>query len=155
MWAYLYLTIGLLHPKMPEVMLVNYSNAITQQAETLQVDPLLFVAIIEHESRFDPRAISQDTFDMGLMQVRHKYYGGKQEWLLDGVTNIKAGATIIRKSIEFCRKLLKREPTTQEWLSVYQGSIPSCKPTNLTKQVDNYAVCLQQDLSNVKDCQFN
>lgn len=154
MWTYIYLTISLLHPQLSSTTVGSYADAIVKQAETTYVDPYMIVSIIEHESRFDHNAISEDTLDVGLMQVRSMYYGGKRDWLFNGLTNIKAGGYVIKKSIDFCRGFLKREPTTQEWLSVYQGSIPSCKSNKLTKQVEDYMFCLRSDLTQAKTCHF-
>jgi len=129
-------------PHYPAVRAEHLAKVIQSQSEAVDVDPLMIVAIAEHESHFNARAVSPDGLDYGLLQIRAKYYGGKPEWLFDETNNIKAGVYIIRKSMEVCRRILKREPTTQEWLSVYQGSLPSCKPTKLTKIVYDYAQCL-------------
>lgn len=155
MWFYIYLTISVLHPYLASTTVGRYADTIVKQAELSRTDPYLFVAIIEHESEFNAQAISSDTYDLGLMQVRYKYYSGKREWLFNGDTNIRAGAYVIRRSMDICSKYLKREPSVGEWLSVYQGSIPSCKATRLTKQVEKYANCLQSDISKAKECKFN
>jgi hypothetical protein len=129
---------------LPEMKVQQYAVDIQKGAEYAGVDPLILVAIATHESQWNERAISPDHKDYGLMQVRGMYYNGGQhnEWLLNPHYNFATGSYIIKKSIEFCRKSLKREPTLQEWMSVYQGSVPSCKPTMLTKIVEDYYLCL-------------
>jgi hypothetical protein len=126
----------------------QFATEIQKSAETTQVDPLIYVAIITHESGWDERAISQDGEDYGLMQVRGRHYnGGKHpEWLLNPHVNLMAGSYVIQKSTDFCRRYLKREPTLQEWMSVYQGSLPSCKRSKLTKIVEDYYMCLVQNV---------
>src|SRR5271166_647081 len=88
--------------------------------------------------------------DYGLMQVRAAHYGGPASYLLLGESNIKVGTHTIKMSKDYCRTKLHREPTTQEWLSVYQGSPAGykCKPTRLTKQFEDYALCLQDNVEN-------
>ena len=93
--------------------------------------------------QFNERAISSNREDWGLMQIRARYYGAPAQQLLNGEHNIKVGSFVINKSIEYCRKHLHREPITEEWLSIYQGS-GKCKPTKLSKQVVDYANCLAE-----------
>src|SRR5271166_1269280 len=131
---------------MPEVRQEQIAKVIKERAEFVGIDPIMVVAIIEHESLFNERAVSADGMDFGLMQYRCKNYNGDCNWLLDGTNNIKAATDLIRRDIEYCRKTLHREPTTQEWLSPYQGSGSGfkCKPTHMTKAVEDYALCLAQ-----------
>lgn len=121
-----------------------YAAEIQKAADKADVDPLLYVSIITHESQWNERAISPDHEDYGLMQTRARYYNGgtHPEWLLNPHYNIQIGTLIITGARDFCRRFLKREPTLQEWMSVYQGSKPSCKPTKLTKIVEDYFQCL-------------
>ncbi len=158
MWPIIFTAIMLIKPEMSHELALNYAAMIDSQAIVSGVDPLLIVAIAMHESGWNERAISKDGEDYGLLQVRARYYGGRKEWLLNPATNIKAGGYVIAKSIEFCRRWLKREPTTQEWLSVYQGSRPSCKSTQLTKSFEDYAVCVGLEVERGKttnECEFH
>jgi hypothetical protein len=159
-----YIAIHLIHPRMPSSLVDSYTNAISTEADKVDIDPLTIVTIIEHEtgSTWNPRAISPDGEDYGFMQVRARHYGGKPEWLLNPSTNIMVGAYLIKASKDFCRKTLHREPEYQEWLSCYQGSCTNpahfCKPTKLTKVFEDYQVCLEKDLLNEKpwtDCRFH
>jgi transglycosylase-like protein with SLT domain len=134
------------HATPPDVRLNAFATTIQEQAQAVDVDPFIFVAIIAHESQWNERAISGDGLDYGLMQVRHLYYGNSPKLLLNGETNIKAGAYVIKKAKEFCRNYLKREPTDAEWMSVYQGDPRSCRATRLAKKVVNFSLCLQQNV---------
>lgn len=133
---------------MPEKQVEYYATEIQKNADSAGVDPLILVAIITHESQWNASAISPDHEDYGLMQVRARHYSGGQNsaWLLNPHYNIQVGSYVIKKSIEFCRKYLHREPDLQEWMSVYQGSYPSCKHTHLTKIVEDYYFCLANHL---------
>jgi len=148
--AQILLSIQLSTSHLPAVRADAFAKTMQKQADKVGIDPFILVAIAAHESQFNERAVSQDGMDMGLMQIRCQNYGGNCNWLLEGTNNIRVGADLIRRDIEYCRKKLEREPTTQEWLSVYQGS-PSgfrCKPTKLTKLFEDYALCLQDDVEN-------
>lgn len=119
----------------------------------IDIDPIMIVAIVAHESQWNERAISSDREDFGLMQVRNRYYynGLHSNWLLDGVNNIKVGTNIIKKSKDICRTFLGREPKTQEWLACYTGSCTvsgMCKPTKLTKVIEDYSLCMQDVVEN-------
>lgn len=134
------------HTTPPAPRVTTLATTIQQQADSVGVDPFIFVAIIAHESQWNERAISEDGLDYGLMQVRRLYYGAHPNLLLNGETNIKAGANVIKKSIDFCRTFLKREPTTVEWMSVYQGNPRSCRPSRLAKKVVDFGQCLQANV---------
>lgn len=144
--AHILLSINLSTHAIPQVRQLALANTIQRQAESADIDPYIIVAIITHESQWAERAISQDGLDYGLMQVRHIHYGGDPEYLLNGEANIRVGTYVIKKSIEFCRKYLDREPTTVEWMTTYQGNPHSCKPTKLAQKVVDYAECLEQNV---------
>src|SRR5271154_4139834 len=145
--AQIILAIQLSSPSLSTHRVEQLATVIQQQSDKVDVDPLIEVAIITHESQWNERAISGDREDIGLMQVRARYHGpNARQWLLNGEANIRVGSGVIGSSKDFCRKYLHREPTTQEWLSVYQGALPSCKPTKLTQQFEDYAMCLQAEL---------
>lgn len=147
------LSIQLSTHAIPQVREAALAHHIQQRAEYAGVDPFIVVAIITHESQWNERSISTDGMDYGLMQVRAAHYGADSNYLLVGESNINVGTYIIKKSIEYCRIKLGREPSTQEWLSVYQGSYKGyhCKPTKLTAQFESYALCLQDVVVNGQD----
>lgn len=91
------------------------AKVIQHQSDQIDVDPMIEVAIITHESQWNERAISGDGEDVGLMQVRARYHGANaRTWLLNPELNIKVGSDIIRRSKDFCTNYLHRKPTTQE-----------------------------------------
>jgi hypothetical protein len=145
--AQIVLAIQLSSSHVPTHRAEQLAEVIQQQSEKIDIDPIIEVAIITHESQWHEHAVSSDKEDYGLMQVRARYHGKTAtSWLLNGEANIRAGSDVIRASREFCRKFLHREPTTQEWMGAYQGSVPTCRPTRLTQQVEDYANCLVAEL---------
>jgi soluble lytic murein transglycosylase-like protein len=83
------------------------------------VDPLLIVAVIAVESRFNPIAQSVGGA-LGLMQVIPHYHADKFDAklgsVLDPETNIQLGATVLKDSI-------KRGGTEIAGLQLYNGSL--------------------------------
>jgi len=85
------------------------------------VDPLLILAVMAIESRYNPVAES-DVGAMGLMQVLPKFHQDKlnehggAEALLDPDVNIEVGTQILRE-------YLKRFGETETALQVYAGAI--------------------------------
>jgi hypothetical protein len=144
----IYLAIHLIVPQLPTYLARSYAAAIAERIEnyTPDISYLTYITIISHESKFNTNAISQDGMDWGLMQVRAKYYGAPATNLLNADANIRAGAYILRESERVCRRLLGREPGLEEILSLYTGSLPSCKPNKLTHILLNYQVCLEDEI---------
>ena len=86
----------------------------------LGVDPLLIVAVIAVESRFNPIAQSEGGA-MGLMQVIPRYHADKfdatnRAAVLDPRTNIKLGASILKEYIG-------RGGTEVAGLQLYNGAL--------------------------------
>ena len=139
----------------------QYAKTIQKRSDDIGIDPLTAVAIIAHESNFDPAAISSNHEDYGLFQVRARYYGGDKLSLLNPSINLMVGFYLIRLNKEMCEKVLDREPNTQEWLACFQGSCTSkermCRPTVLTQQIDDFAECLRDDVEGgfTMDCRSN
>ncbi|HXZ92763.1 MAG TPA: transglycosylase SLT domain-containing protein [Burkholderiales bacterium] len=85
------------------------------------VDPLLILAVMAIESRYNPVAES-NVGAMGLMQVLPKFHQDKlsehggDDALLDPVVNIEVGTQILRE-------YLKRFGETETALQVYAGAI--------------------------------
>ncbi len=78
--------------------------AVQQSAEELNLDPLLIVAVIGIESRFNP--FSQSVVGaQGLMQVMPNYHSDKlpegvgELPFFDPVTNVQVGARVLKESI--------------------------------------------------------
>jgi len=152
--AQIILAIQLSTSNVPYIKEVSLAKVMQKDAIKEDIDPFIFIAIAQHESKFNESIISQDGEDYGLLQIRGRHYGGDPNYLLVGENNINVGSYIIRKDKEYCERKLGREPTTQEWLSVYQGSQSAykCKPTAMTNDVETYAMCLQNNIVyNIKD----
>jgi len=83
------------------------------------VDPLLVVAVIAVESRFNPIAQS-DGGAMGLMQIIPRYHANKLDdksgSVLDPETNIELGVTVLKDYI-------KRGGTEIAGLQLYNGAL--------------------------------
>jgi hypothetical protein len=153
------IAIQLIHPNMMETTATRYANAIEQQAIVSGVDPLAFIAIIQHESKFIPNAVSADLRDFGLMQVRASNYSGKKEWLLNPEHNIKVGGYIIKASVDLCTKHLHRAPEMAEWAACYSGQCGNpqtyCTPTTISRTVASYFDCLSSvviGIGNIDAC---
>jgi soluble lytic murein transglycosylase-like protein len=84
------------------------------------LDPLLIIAVIGIESRFNPIAQS-DGGALGLMQIIPRYHGDKfdaaaGESVLDPRVNIQVGAAVLREYI-------RRAGTEEAGLQLYNGSL--------------------------------
>ena len=133
--------------KVPADLSDNYANIILEESDRSEVDPLLVIAIIQHETggRWDPKAVGP-TNDYGLMQlhvgetVNAKYRGSESE-LFDPRKNIEIGA----KSLAYWRKFHRRYCKSQhQWWSHYKwgGHVKSNhyanRVTKLYKQLQTW-----------------
>jgi len=83
---------------------LKVSETIITQANLYNMDPMFLVALIENESKFDPKALGQFG-EQGLMQIKpttakwiaHKYHlaWGKQYSLYNPVHNLKFGVAYL------------------------------------------------------------
>lgn len=94
-------------------------DAAYREGERNGVDPLLIIAVIGVESRFNPIARS-DGGAMGLMQViphyhEDKFDAARGESVLDPRTNIQIGAAVLREYI-------RRGGTETAGLQLYNGA---------------------------------
>jgi soluble lytic murein transglycosylase-like protein len=90
-------------------------------ADEVGLDPLLLLAVISVESRFNPIAES-GMGAKGLMQIIPKYhhakldlYGGGEEAVLDPESNIRVGTRILKEYV-------RRTGTLQAGLQYYNGA---------------------------------
>jgi hypothetical protein len=157
--AAIVLAIRFAHPEVSEVDATRYAGALQVEAQEHDFDPLTGVAIIHHESRFHPRAVSPDGEDYGLAQVRARHVGAcrkdknprsnpsvacraVKERLLQPEESIRVMAELITSHRKLCRK--KAGSTSMlSWLASYQGrnSIKEdrwCTPGDGTHQVIRY-----------------
>jgi uracil-DNA glycosylase len=135
--AQIILAIQLSSPQMPSNMAEAYAKIIKTRSEQsdIDVDPLLVISVIAHESRWNPNAQSSDHQDLGLMQIRASNYGGNRNDLFNPLININAGTYIMMKGRAFCRKKLQREPLNIEFMALYAGESFAhlCQPTNFSR----------------------
>jgi len=129
--------IQLSQPKVTSEDAERFAAALQEQAKIHDFDPLAGVAVIFHESSFNPRVISRDGEDYGLAQIRARFIGGCQytpapltnptpeclaekERLLIPEENIRVMAELITRHRTFCKK---KAGTTKfaRWLASYQG----------------------------------
>jgi hypothetical protein len=151
--------IQLSHPKVAAEDAGRYAKALQEQAKIHDFDPLTGVAMIFHESRFNPSAISRDGEDYGLAQIRARFIGGcryteapltnptpeciaEKQRLLIPEENIRVMAELITRHRAFCKK---KVGTTKfaRWLASYQGRNNArkkrwCKPGPGTYKVIEY-----------------
>lgn len=149
--AQIILAIQLSSPQMPDAMAEVYAKIIKGRSEQqdIDVDPYLVISVIAHESRWNPRAVSSDGADVGLMQIRASNYGGNRNDLFNPETNINAGTYIMMKGREFCRKKLRREPTNAEYMALYAGESYAhlCTPTSISRWFEGYRTCLEREVN--------
>lgn len=65
--------IALVAPSMPTAKREQYARLLVAEGRREGVDPLLVVAIVEHESRWRKGAVSKDGEDFGLGQLRARF----------------------------------------------------------------------------------
>lgn len=135
--AAIVLAIRSIAPDVAEEDATRYATALQIEAERHDFDPLTGVAIIQHESRFTPRAISPDKEDFGLGQVRARHFGAckkdrdpiqrpsagcraVKERLLEPEHNIRIMAELITSHRRICRQKAGNV-RFQSWLASYQG----------------------------------
>lgn len=166
--AAIVLAIRFAHPEVTEVDATRYASALQLEAEQHDFDPLTGVAIIHHESRFHPRAVSRDGEDYGLAQVRARHVGAcKQdrnpkrnpsqacravkERLLEPEESIRVMAELITSHRKLCRKKIGND-SIQGWLASYQGRNVAkedrwCTPGDGTHSVIKYRERLLREVA--------
>lgn len=151
--------IQLSQPKVSAEDAHRFAVALQEQAKIHDFDPLTGVAMIFHESRFNPNAVSPDGEDYGLAQIRARFIGGckgteaplanptpecleQKRRLLIPEENIRVMAELITRHRKFCKK---KVGTTKfaRWLASYQGRNDVrkkrwCKPGPGTYKVIEY-----------------
>jgi soluble lytic murein transglycosylase-like protein len=121
--------------------LVSHAHQVGSQ---LQLDPLLIIAVIAIESRFNPIAESV-AGAKGLMQIIPKYHGDKlgefggEHTVFDPETNIEVGSQILREYI-------RRTGNLNIALQMYAGALGDHED-RYTRKVLNERQRLQQVLS--------
>jgi soluble lytic murein transglycosylase-like protein len=121
--------------------LVSHAHRVGRQ---LQLDPLLIIAVISVESRFNPIAES-GAGAKGLMQIIPKYHGDKleefggEQAVFNPEANIEVGSQILREYI-------RRTGNVNIALQMYAGALSDYED-QYTRKVLNERQRLQQVLS--------
>ena len=124
--------------------LVSHAHRVGQR---LQLDPLLIIAVIAVESRFNPIAESV-AGAQGLMQIIPKYHGDKldpyggAQAVFDPETNIQVGSQILKEYIRHTGNL-------SVGLQKYAGALGDGED-QYTRKVLNERARLQQVLSQLQ-----
>lgn len=159
--------IRLAQPEVSDADAQRFATALQQSAQSHDFDPLTGVAIIRHESRFRPRAVSPNQEDYGLAQIRARYVGAcrddadplrrpsaacraEKQRLLDPDANIQRMAELIAYNRSFCKRKLGSTELAR-WLASYQGRNDArtkrwCTPGKGTWSVINYRSYLLREL---------
>lgn len=84
------------------------AHCVAEAAQYQGIDPVLLLAIAQHESGLRPQAVNQNgngTRDIGLMQINSTWlptlakYGIEQQTLMDPCVNAYIGAWILKQAI--------------------------------------------------------
>jgi hypothetical protein len=125
-------------PHVGQVVNLNYTQVILAEARRRDIDPMLVVALVEHESRWRPGAISPNGEDFGLGQIRGRYErpclkdfdpigdpsilcDEARTRLLDGTYNLKRTIAALAENRKLCRRILKQKVSQASLLASYGG----------------------------------
>jgi hypothetical protein len=155
-------------PSMPLPEARRYAKVLQEEAARNDYDPFTVVAIVHHESRWRPGAVSADGEDYGLGQIRARWYGAcrtdadpvhdpspgcraAKAALLSGEANLRRISVIIRANRELCKEKTD-SANLPRWLAGYQGlNSPShdrwCAPSGITWEVVEYRKKLVDQLA--------
>jgi Transglycosylase SLT domain len=159
--------IQLSQPKVTPDEAQRFAAALHEQAQVHDFDPLTGVAMIFHESRFNPRAVSPNGEDWGLAQIRARHIGdcvkssnpvrnptaeckAQKQRLLEPEENIRVMGQLITQHRNLCRAKVGNNALPR-WLASYQGrnSIREqrwCTPAPMTWKIITYRDRLIQKL---------
>lgn len=135
--AAIVMAIQLSQPKVAPEDAQRFAVALHEQAKDHDFDPLMGVAMIFHESSFNPRAVSKNGEDWGLAQIRARHIGdckkskspvrnptpecqAQKQRLLEPEENIRVMAELINWHRRLCRTKIGTQ-TAPHWLASYQG----------------------------------
>lgn len=103
-------TLGARHREAPQKA-QTVAAAIVRAADEHGLDPLLVATVARHESHFNPKAVSPDGRDRGLMQLRGgpgtRWAHVSRKQLHDTQTNLTLGAEFLANRIALCGTLPK------------------------------------------------
>ena len=125
-------------PHLSEAVNANYTHIILTESRKKAIDPLLVIALVEHESHWRSGAISEDGEDFGLGQIRGRYEPAcvkefdpvgdpstpceeARMRLLDGSYNLKRTIATLAENRKLCRRILKQKVSQASVLASYGG----------------------------------
>lgn len=117
----------------------TYAAIMSTVASASDIDPLLVMAVVEHESGWHANAISRDREDYGLGQIRARYMSECRKdrqpvrkpskacrnaklRLLNGSYNLHRTIGLLKENRDLCRKTLNTEPLERDVLASYAGT---------------------------------
>ena len=106
-------------------------------AESYGISYYLVFAIIEHESQWNPKAISKSGLDKGAMQIRVKWHKDRMKRL--GVTNIYDLRGNIIVGVDYLAELFEINSDVEWVLMAYNGSPSYANDIAREGIVSNYA----------------
>jgi len=124
-------------PSMPQTTANAYAKIVVERSAKLGIDPLMVVAIADHESGWIEKAVSKDREDHGLGQIRARYRAAcakdkdplhwpsaacsaEKSRLLDGTYNLGAAFDAIEAWITICKQKTGSAEEAK-WLNAYAG----------------------------------
>ena len=125
-------------PHLGEEVNLDYTHVILTESRKRAIDPLLVVALVEHESHWRSGAISDDGEDFGLGQIRGRYEPAcvkefdpvgdpstpcedARMRLLNGSYNLKRTIALLAENRKLCRRILKQKVSQASLLASYGG----------------------------------
>ena len=117
--AMLIAAIGLCRPTLSSARKATYATMIDAASARMKIDPLIVIALIDHESGWRERAVSKDGKDFGLGQIRAAFVPkAERKKLLQGIFNLGKALGAIEAWRSLCRT---KTDSTIAWLEGYAG----------------------------------
>ena len=128
----------LCQPNVGHVAAGRLATVLVEEAHQHHFDAMTAAALVCHESRWRPWAVSADGEDFGLGQIRARYFGGcrgdvdpvghpsvaclaTKSALLEPTTNLRITADAIGRWTRTCRSKTGRRISDPLWLAGYAG----------------------------------
>lgn len=126
------LAISFCRPTIPPADLAAYARIVDERSRAIDVDPILVVAIVDHESRWIPTSVNKKSGALGLGQILPQYRPAcakdgssavckaEKKTLLDGAGNLRAMFEVIEAWQKDCKARVHTSGE-HEWLTSYSG----------------------------------
>lgn len=128
--------IAFCNPALPSGTVNEYAKIIFDGSIKTDTDPLLIVAMVDHESRWQAGAVNPKSGALGLGQILSQFrpacVGNKgsaacvaeKKKLLDGTYNLKTALSIVETWKTVCKTKLGTTAMEDQWLRMYAGESP-------------------------------